>query len=238
MRKFLIVFYYSFIPATIFSDFFYEPILLQKVGGVEAVSNIILVFYFIKSRKTKFINTDWLLIEALLFTVAAGILLLLYSNVVTLMFINTVGFYLTHFMYIIIFRKEGSVLPAISTAIKEWKMILVTLLFMIGILIVLVPYVPSSLLILSFVYSVQMLILCWMAYFRITEKRPYIEGFLGVVLIIFSNLWLTIDLLCFKLPYTIAIYVLIYTVSQHLMVSSVLRTNNAKTKISLSIDNQ
>jgi hypothetical protein len=238
MRKFLVVIYYSFIPAVIFLDFYDEPIFLQKIGGLEAFSNIILIFYYKHSRKSKFIKTDWLLIEALLFTSAAGILLLLYKNEETLMFINTVGFYLTQFIYISIFRHQGSILPSFSVAFKEWKMILLTFLFMIGLLIILVPYVPNSLLILSFVYSTQMLILCWMAYFRPVNTRAYIEGLLGVFGLVLSNLFLTINLLHFRFPYMIAIYFIIYAVSQQLIATSIFRINNEKKDFSLPLDNQ
>jgi hypothetical protein len=232
------VIYYSFISAVIFSDFFNEPIFLQKIGGLEAISNITLIFYYRYSRNSKFVKTDWLLIEALLFTTAAGFLLLLYKNEESLMFINTVGFYLTQFKYISIFRKEGSTLPSFSSAIKEWKMVVITFLFLTGLLIILVPYVPNSLLILSFVYSTQMLILCWMAYFRPVATRAYIEGLLGVLLLVLSNLFLTINLLHYRFHYMIAIYFIIYAISQQLIVTSVFRINNAKKDISLPLDNQ
>lgn len=226
MRKFLIFIYYSIIPAVIIFDFFNEPIFLQKIGGLEAVSNIILIFYYINSRSSDFVKTDWLLIEALLFTSAAGFLLLLYKSEETLMFINTVGFYLTQFMYITIFRKEGSTLPVFSTVFKEWKMILLTFFFLIGFLIILIPSVPGSLIVLSFVYSTQMLILCWMAYFRPISKRAYFEGLLGVLILILSNLFLTINLLHLRYQYMIAIYFTLYAVSQQLIVTSIFRNNN------------
>jgi uncharacterized membrane protein YhhN len=190
MRKLWLFIYYSIIPAIFYFDFYNEPNFLKKIGGVEVVSNVILIFYYITSKKSKFISIDWLLIEALLFTCAGGLLLLLFRDTELLMFTNTVGFCLTQFMYITIFRKEGSVLPAFSSA-----------------------------------YT-QMMVLCWMAYFRPIEQRAFIMGFVGVVLLVISNFWLTLNLLYQQFPYQIGIYFIIYFSSQLLIVESVLVNRN------------
>jgi YhhN family len=226
MRKLWLLIYYSIIPAIFYFDFYNEPNFLKKIGGLEVVSNVILIFYYITSKKSKFISNDWLLIEALLFTCASGLLLLLFRDTELLMFTNTVGFYLTQFMYISIFRKEGSILPAFSSAYKAWKMIILTIVFLVGLLFVLVQYIPNSLLVISFVYSTQMIVLCWMAYFRPIEQRAFIMGFVGVFLLVISNFWLTLNLLYQQFPYQTGIYFMIYFSSQLLIVESVLVNRN------------
>jgi YhhN family len=185
-----------------------------------------LIFYYVSNRKSKLINSDWLLIEALLFTIVGGIILQLYENHELLMFINTVGYYLTQFTYISIFRKEGSILPPYSLAIKEWQMIVISVVFAFGLLILLIPYVPDKLLIISFVYSTQMLILVWMAYFRPINGKSYKFGMAGVTLLVISNVWLTVNLLAYTFPYMIFCYVTIYAASQYFIVESILKNAN------------
>ncbi len=226
MKKLWVIAYFSFIPATILADFYHEAVLIKKIGGLEVISNLILIFYYLSNRNTKSFLNDWLLVEALLFTCVGGILLQLYENHELLMFINTVGFYLTQFMYINIFRKEGSSLPPYFSAFKEWKMILITISFAIGLIIIIVPSVPDKLLIISFVYSTQMLILFWMAYYRPISKNSYHKGLWGVVLLIISNLWLSINLLTHQFQYMVFIYFILYACSQLLIVESILENTN------------
>jgi YhhN family len=226
MKKLWSIAYFSFIPATIFTDFYHEAIFIKKIGLLEAISNLILIFYYVSHRKSKLINNDWLLIEALLFTAVGGIVVQLYENQELLMFINTVGFYLTQFTYISIFRKEGSILPPYSSAIREWQMLIISIVFAFGLLILLIPYVPDKLLVISFVYSTQMLILVWMAYFRPTSGKSYKFGMAGVTLLVISNVWLTINLLAYKFPYMIFFYFSIYAVSQYFIVESILKNAN------------
>lgn len=226
MKKLWGIVYFSFIPATIFADFYQEAILIKKIGLLETISNLILIFYYVSKRKSKLTNNDWLLIEALLFTIAGGIILQLYENQTLLMFINTVGFYLTQFTYISIFRKEGSILPPYSSALKEWQILIISVVFAIGLLILLIPYVPDELLVISFVYSTQMLILVWMAYFRPITGKSYRFGMIGVTLLVISNLWLTVNLLTYTFPYMIFCYFSIYATSQLFIVESILKSVN------------
>jgi hypothetical protein len=226
MKKLWGIAYFSFIPATILADFYQESIFIKKIGLLEVISNLILIFYYISNRKSKFINRDWLLIEALLFTTAGGIVLQLYENSQLLMFINTVGFYLTQFTYISIFRKEGSILPPYSSALREWQMLIISIVFAIGLLILMIPYVPDKLLVISFVYSTQMLTLVWMTYFRPISGKPYRFGMLGVTLLVISNVWLTINLLAYTFPYMIFCYFTIYAASQYFIVESILKNAN------------
>ena len=143
------------------------------------------------------------------------------------MFINTVGFYLTQFMYINIFRNEGSILPPYFSAFKEWKMLAVSIILAIGLLLLLIPYVPDNFLVISFVYSTQMLVLCWMAYYRPIGKKANKKGILGVSLLIISNLWLTINLLVFHFPYMIFSYFVLYACSYFFIVESILKNANS-----------
>lgn len=226
MKKLWVVIYFSFIPATFFADYYQQGIFIQKIGGLEAVSNLILIFYCIANRSSKFVHNDWLLIEALLFSSVAGIIAQLYDNQELLMFINTVGFYLTQFTYISIFRKEGSILPPYSAILKEWLMIVISITFVIGLLILLIPYVPDKLLVISFVYSTQMLILVWMSYYRPITKNLFKKGMLGIVLLVISNVWLTLNLLAVHFPHMIFIYFTLYASSQFFIVESILGNNN------------
>ncbi len=227
MKKLLAILYFGFIPATLFSDFFQKGVFLQKIGILQGVSNLFLVFYYIKCRKTKFINRDWYLIEALLFSCVAGILVQLYDDLSTLMFINTVGFYLTQFMYINVFRNEGSELPSFGSIYKEWEITSLSIIFGIGFLFLITKFIPDKLLVISFVYSTQMLILCWMVYFRPISRRVFIEGFVGVFLLVISNLWLTINLLVHSYPLMIFTYFMLYALSQFLIVGSILKQINS-----------
>lgn len=222
MKKIYLLLYYAFIPSLFFFDFFQELGILKKIGGLEALSNIILIFYTIQYKKSKFALIDLYLIEALLFTATGGILLLFFKDYQLLMFINTVGFYLTQFMYINIFRAEGSFLPAFSSVLKDWKIIILTILFFIGLAFFLITYTPNSLLLISFVYSTQMMVLCWMAYFRPIPPKSFYMGFFGVFLLVMSNLWLAINLLYRQFSYPIGIYFVLYATSQFLLVESIM----------------
>ena len=226
MKKLLLLLYFTFVPAVFLLDFFQEPNILKKIGGLEAASNIILIFYYIRYKNSRFILKDLYLIEALLFTTAGGILLLFFKDQQLLMFINTVGFYLTQFMYINVFRDEGSVLPDLSSIIKEWKIIFITVLFFIGLVFFLITYTPNSLLLISFVYSTQMMVLCWMVYFRPIPKKAFYMGFIGVFLLVMSNLWLAVNLLCRQFPYPVGVYFVFYATSQFLLVESILHNRN------------
>lgn len=226
MKKLWLLLYFSFAPFVFLSDFFQEPDILRKIGGLEAVSNTILIFYYIQYKNSRFILKDLYLIEALLFTATGGILLLFFKDNQLSMFINTVGFYLTHFMYINVFRDEGSVLPALSSVIKEWKIIILTILFFMGLVFLLISYTPNSLLLISFVYSTQMMVLCWMAYFRPIPQKAFYMGFVGVFLLVMSNVWLALNLLYTQLYYPVGIYFVIYAISQFLLVESILYNRN------------
>lgn len=229
MKKLWYIVYFCAIPAIFFANFYTETIFIQKIGGIESITNLILVLYYITNRKSKFITNDWLLIEALLFTCVGGILLQLYENEELLYFINTMGFYLSQFTYINIFRNEGSSLPPYFSAFREWKLMAVSLLFILGLLFVFTPYIPDKLLVISFIYSTQMLILCWMAYYRPIEKKAYQVGILGAVLLIFSNVWLTISLLVVQFPYMVLIYFIFYSSSQYFILESILKNMNNST---------
>ena len=213
MKKLWLLIYFGLIPAIFWWDLYDELVLLKKIGFLEIISNLILILYYIRYKKTKFVLIDWYSIEALLFTVVGGILILIFKNHHLLMFLNTVGFYLTQFMYISIFRDEGSILPPFASVIKEWKMIVLTILFFIGLVFLLITYTPNSLLLISFVYSTQMMVLCWMAYFRPVPEKAFTMGFVGVFLLVMSNLWLAINLLYKELPYQIGVYFIIYAFS-------------------------
>lgn len=226
MKKLWLLLYFTFVTAVFLLDFFQEPNILKKIGGVEAASNIILIFYYIQYKNSRFILKDLYVIEALLFTATGGILLLFFKDYQLLMFINTVGFYLTQFMYINVFRDEGSVLPALSSIIKEWKIIVLTILFFIGLVFLLITYTPNSLLLISFVYSTQMMVLCWMAYFRPIPQKAFYMGFAGVFLLVMSNLWLAVNLLYRQLSYPVGIYFVFYATSQFLLVESILHNRN------------
>ncbi|GAB2631132.1 hypothetical protein GCM10027035_27300 [Emticicia sediminis] len=226
MKKAFLLLYYGFIPALFFFDFFQERDILKKIGGLEAFSNTILVFYTIQYKKAKFDLVDLYLIEALLFTATGGLLLLFFKDYQLLMFINTVGFYLTQFMYINIFRTEGSFLPAFSSVLKDWKIIILTILFFLGLAYFLITYTPNSLLLISFVYSTQMMVLCWMAYFRPIPSKAFFMGFAGVFLLVMSNLWLAFNLLYRHFSYGVGIYFVLYATSQFLLVESILYNQN------------
>lgn len=229
MKKRWYILYFGFIPSLVFANFYKETILIQKIGGLEAITNLILVSYYITNRKSKFIGNDWLLIEALLFTLVGGILLQIYEDEELLFFINTVGFFLSQFTYINIFRKEGSSLPPYFSALREWKLMVVSMLFVFGLLFIFIPYIPDKLLVISFVYSTQMLILFWMTYYRTIEKKAYQVGLLGVVLLVFSNISLTISLLVTQFPYMVITYFLLYAGSQYFIVESILKNINGST---------
>lgn len=226
MKKLWLLVYYGFIPAIFWVDFYDEPVFLKKIGFLEVISNLILVLYYIRYKKSNFILIDWYSIEALLFTCAGGVLILIFKNHHLSMFLNTVGFYLTQFMYISIFRNEGSILPPFISVVREWKMIVLTILFFIGLVFLLITYTPNNLLLISFVYSTQMMVLCWMAYFRPISQKAYAMGFMGILLLVMSNLWLAINLLYKELPYQISIYFIIYATSQLLVIESILYNRN------------
>ncbi|CAH0995813.1 hypothetical protein EMA8858_01940 [Emticicia aquatica] len=234
MKTLIQIIYFGVIPVAIYSDFCENSSFLREIGGFEAISNLILIFYCVQFRKSKFIHRDWLLLEALLFTCACGSLLLLFQESELLMFINTIGFYLTQFVYINIFRNEGSILPPFNTVFREWKMLILTTLFLIGLVFLIVRFIPTTLLVLSFIYSTQMMLLCWMAYYRPIAKKEYIEGLVGVFILVMSNLWLTINLFYNTFPYKISSYFFLYAVSQFLIVQSILRNNSKSSKTSNS----
>ncbi len=196
---------------------------MKKIGGLEANANLILILilYYLSNRKSRLVAIDWLLIVALLFTSVSGIFLLIFEGEELRMFINTVGFYLTHLMYINIFRKEGTNLPPFFSNLKDWKILLLTIIFLVGFLYIIIPNVPTNLLVLSFIYSTQMAILGWMAYFRTINKKAYIEGIIGIILLVLSNLWLSINLLKHHYPYTVFIYFIMYATSQLLIARSI-----------------
>jgi len=100
MKKLWLLLYYSFTLILFFADFFQELDIMKNVGVFEAILNLILIFFYVSYKKSKFMLIDLYLIEALLFTIAGGILLLFFVDKQLLMFINTVGFYLTQFMFI------------------------------------------------------------------------------------------------------------------------------------------
>lgn len=91
MKKLWSIIYFSLILATALVDIYTETFFIQKIGVLEAISNLVLIFYYISNRQSRFIHNDWLLIEALLFTCVGGIIVQLYDNEELLMFINTVG---------------------------------------------------------------------------------------------------------------------------------------------------
>lgn len=226
MKTLWLLLYFGFIPLLLIADFFQEFDMLKKVGGLEAISNLILILYYIHYKKSKFILIDLYLIEALLFTITGGVLLVFFVDKQLLMFINTVGFYLTQFMFINIFRVEGSFLPALSSVIKEWKIILLTILFFIGLTFLLIAFIPNSLLLISFVYSTQMMVLCWMAYFRPIPQKAFFMGFAGVFLLVISNLWFALNLFYRQFSYPVAIYIVIYAIAQFLLIESILYNRN------------
>ncbi|MDZ7934874.1 MAG: lysoplasmalogenase family protein [Emticicia sp.] len=199
---------------------------MKKVGGLEAISNLILILYYIQYKKSKFILIDLYLIEALLFTITGGMLLLFFVDKQLLMFINTVGFYFTQFMFISIFRVEGSFLPALSSVIRDWKIISLTILFFIGLTFLLITFITNSLLLISFVYSIQMMVLCWMAYFRPIPQKAFFMGFAGVFLLVISNLWFALNLFYRQFSYPVAIYIVIYATAQFLLIESILYNRN------------
>ncbi|MFN3487840.1 MAG: lysoplasmalogenase family protein [Emticicia sp.] len=226
MKKLWLLLYFGCIPLLFFVDAFQELDILRKVGGFEATSNLILILYYIKYKKLKFVLIDFYVIEALLFTITGGILLLFFIDKQLLMFINTVGFYLTQFMFINIFRAEGSFLPALSLVIREWKMIALTIIFFIGLAFLLITFIPNSLLLISFVYSTQMIILCWMAYFRPIPHKAFYMGFVGVFLLVISNLLFALNLFYQQLQYFVVVYFVIYATSQFLLVESIMSNQN------------
>lgn len=226
MKKLWVFLLFSPVPLLFLSDFFQDSYVLKKIAGTEVFINIVLIAYYVQVKKIKFKLIDYYLIEALLFTISGALLLFFFSDSQFLMFIHTVGFYLTHFMYINVFRNEGSVLPALSTVIREWKILILTALFFVGLVFLLITYTPNSLLLISFVYSTQMMILCWMAYFRPISQRAFYIGFLGIFLLVMSNLWLAINLLYQPLNYTLGIYFVLYAASQFLIVESVLENQH------------
>lgn len=224
MKKIWVFLLFSPVFFLFFSDFFQDCYILKKIGGLEIFINGVLVLYYIQSKqskKVKFKQIDLYLIEALIFTIVGASLLFLFNDYQLLMFIHTVGFFLTHFMYINVFRDEGSVLPALSTVIKEWKIIILTVLFFVGLVFLLNTYTPNSLLLISFVYSTQMMVLCWMAYFRPVLRKAFYMGFLGIFLMVMSNLWLALNLLYQPLDYATGIYFLLYASSQFLILESI-----------------
>jgi hypothetical protein len=233
MKKRWTIVYFCFIPTTIFVDFCIKTNFIHKIGMLEAIFNLILIFYCISRRKSKFINNDWLLVEALLFTCVAGIISQLYDSIELLIFINIVGFYLTQFTYISIFRNEGSILPPYYLALKEWKILVFSLSFIIGFIFFLIPHIPNKLLVIGFVYATQMLILVWMGYYRPIRKKTYNEGLLGITLLIISNLFLTISLLTYPFPHVTLIYFILYANSQLFITKSILKNAN----LSLPSDN-
>ena len=170
------------------------------------MSNLILGFYYSRHLQPKFVLIDWYLIEALIFTCVSAILLLIFDNNQLLMFTNTAGFYFTQFMYINVFISEGSFLPALSSILKEWKIIFFTIFFFVGLVFFLIIFTPNSLLLISFVYSTQMMILFWMAYFRPISMFAFNMSVVGACLLVMSNLWLAINLLYRILPYSVGIW--------------------------------
>lgn len=228
MKKLWLLLYFGFIPVFLFSDSFREFDMLKQVGSLEAISNLILVSYYLNFKKSKLLLIDFYVIEAILFTITGGILLLFFVDKQLLMFINTVGFYLTQFMIIAIFRIEGSTLPALSLVIKEWKIIVLTILFFVGLVSLLISLIPNSLLLISFVYSTQMMVLCWMAYFRPIPKKAFYMGFAGVFLLVISNLWFALNLFYRQFSYPVGIYFVLYATSQFLLIESILYNRNNK----------
>jgi YhhN family len=226
MKKLWFWLYFGFSLVLFPADFFQEFDMMKKIGGLEAISNLILILYYIKYKKSKFVLIDFYLIEALLFAIAGGILLLFFVDKQLLMLINTVGFYLTQFMFINIFRTEGSILPELSSVIKEWKIILLTILFFVGLAFFLITYTPNSLLLISFIYSTQMMVLCWMAYFRPVPPKAFYMGFVGVFLLVMSNLWLAINLFYRQFDFSVGIYFMIYATSQLLLIESIMYNQN------------
>lgn len=226
MKKLWLLVYFSVVPVAIWGDCYDEIIFLKKIGGLEVLVNLLLLFYYLDYKKLKFIQIDWYLIEALLFTIAAGLLILEFKDIEILMLINTIGFYLTQFMFISVFRSEGSILPAVSVVFKEWKMIMMSILFIVGFVFVLIKFIPNSLLVISFVYSTQMMILFWMAYFRPVSFRVFVMGFLGIFFLIVANLWLTINLLFHQFFCALGVWAILYGCSQFLIVESVLVKRN------------
>lgn len=81
MKKLWLLLYAIFVVALFLLDFFQGPILLKKIGGLEAALNIMLIFYYIQYKKSRFILKDLYLIEALLFTVTSGVLLLFLKTI-------------------------------------------------------------------------------------------------------------------------------------------------------------
>ncbi len=226
MKKLYLLLYFGFPLVFLVSDSFRELDMLKQVGVLEAISNLILISYYIYFKKSKLLLIDFYVIEALLFTITGGVLLLFFVDKQLLMFINTVGFYLTQFMFIAIFRSEGSVLPALSLVIKEWKIIILTILFFVGLASLLISLTPNSLLLISFVYSTQMMILCWMAYFRPIPKKAFYMGFAGVFLLVISNLWFALNLFYRNFSYPVGIYYLLYATSHFLLIESILYNRN------------
>lgn len=226
MKKIWISLYFGFILVLSLSDSFQEFDMLKQVGSLEAISNIILISYYLNYKKSKLLLIDFYVIEALLFTITGGILLLFFIDKQLLMFINTVGFYLTQLMFISVFRTEGSFLPELTSVVKEWKIIALTILFFIGLASLLIALIPNSLLLISFVYSTQMMVLCWMAYFRPIPKKAFYWGFIGVVLLVIANLWFALNLFYRQLSYSVGIYFVIYATSQLLIVESILYSRN------------
>ena len=171
MKKKWVVIYYCFVFVTIFADFCEGVSFMEKIATIQVIANLILIFYYVNNRQSEFWSNDWKLIEALLFTIAAGTIILLFKNEELKMFINTVGFYFTHSLYISIFRNEGSTLPHHNDFLKNWRLLLFTFAGLVVILVLVMPYLPNVLLIVSFVYSTQMMILCWMVFFDQYQKR-------------------------------------------------------------------
>ncbi len=229
---------FSPVPMLYYGFFLQDFYILKQIGGLEVFSNLTLILYYIQSKKRKdFASIDAYLIEALLYTIVGAVLIFLFNDNLLLMFIHTVGFYLTHFMYINVFRSEGSVLPALSTLMQEWKIISLTVLFFVGLVFLLITYTPNSLLLISFVYSTQMMLLCWMAYFRPIPQIAFSFGFLGVFFMVISNLWLAINLLYQSLCHSITIYYILYSSAQFLIVESVLYNQKLKS-VSSPLNNQ
>ncbi len=212
---------------------------MQKIAAIQVLANLILIFYYTDNRKTEFWSNDWKLIEALIFTITAGTLILIFKNEELMMFINTVGFYFTHSLYISIFRNEGSTLPHHNDLLKNWRILLFTLAGLVVILVLVMPYLPNVLLVVSFVYSTQMMILCWMAFFRPIPKKIFLQGLLGTALLLFSNLWLPVNLFVYKLPYPFFIHSLLYCTANFFVVKSILEVNsNRYTDFNLPSNNQ
>lgn len=226
MKKIYFLLYFGFIPVFLFSDSFREFGMLKQVGCLEAISNLILISYYLNFKNSKLLLIDFYVIEALLFTITGGVLLIFFVDKQLLMFINTVGFYLTQFMFIAVFRNEGSILPALSSLIKEWKIIILTILFFVGLAFLLIALIPNSLLLISFVYSTQMMVLCWMAYFRPIPQKAFYMGFAGVFLLVISNLWFALNLFYREFSYPVGIYFVLYATSQLLLIESILSNRN------------